>query len=106
MIWRISSMPRLEAPSISSTSLELPCAVSSRGSPARRARRTPLTVHHLGEDARRDRLTNTAHAGEKKGVRNTLGANRVLQRAGDRLLTGYVLESLRTPFSRDHQIFG
>src|ERR1044072_9421697 len=68
--------------------------------------RSLLAVERLCEDARSGRLTNTAHAGEKKGVRNTLGANRVLQRAGDRLLPGYVRESLRTPFSRDHQIFG
>ena len=63
-----------------------------------------LVVERAGDDARRRRLADAAHAGEHVGLRDAPRRERVAQRLDHRLLADEVVERLRTVFARQHDI--
>ena len=98
---RMSSMPRLEAASISITSSELPSAMATqlaagaagRGVGRDRAAGRADAVERLGQDAGGGGLAGAARAGEEVGVGDAVGLDGVAQRAGDVLLPDDVVEA-------------
>ena len=96
-ISRMSSMPRCEAASISTTSSEVPFAIATQAwhvlsgvgvGPLR-------AVQRLGEDARERRLAGAARAREQVGLAHLPCLDRVPQRPDDRLLAHDLVEVLR-----------
>ena len=90
-------MPRLLAPSISSTSTSSPAAdaLADVALVAGRRRRALHAVERLGQDAGGRRLADAAGAGEQVGVADAIAGDGVLQRPGDVLLADELVERLR-----------
>jgi hypothetical protein len=106
-ISRMSSMPRCDAASISTTSSDVPAAIV-RADVTRPvgSRRRPLgAVEGLREDPRHGRLPGAARAGEEIRLADSVAGERVAQRPYDRLLPDHVREGLRTvfPVQRGHR---
>ena len=91
-------MPRLLAPSISSTSTSSPVA-DALADVALRCRGSGvgpcLAVERLGQDPGRRGLAHAPGTGEQVGVAHAVGGDRVRQGLGDVLLADQVLEDLR-----------
>ena len=90
-------MPRLLAPSISSTSTSSPLLMLWQMSHSLHGvgRRALLAVQRLGQDAGGRGLADAAGAGEQIRMADAIGRNRVRQRLGDVLLADQFGERLR-----------
>jgi hypothetical protein len=93
----MSSMPRCEAASISTTSREVPFAIVMQALQTLSGVGVgPLhAVEALREDARERGLPRAARAGEEVRLADLSGGDRVLQRPDDRLLADDLVEVLR-----------
>ena len=96
-------MPRLLAPSISSTSTSLPALMLWQMSHWLQGVGVgpELAIEGLGQDARRRRLADAAGAGEQIGVPDAVGGDGVGQGPGDVLLADQLVEGLR-PIAPGH----
>ena len=63
-----------------------------------------LVVERAGDDARRRRLADAAHAGEHVGLRDAPRRERVAQRLDHGLLADEVVEALRPVLARQHDV--
>ena len=99
-------MPRLLAPSISSTSTSSPVATLRQTSHSLQGVGVgPVhAVERLGQDAGGRRLADAAGAGEQIGVADAVAGDRLLQRAGDVLLADQLLERLRPIAASDDDV--
>ena len=90
-------MPRLLAPSISSTSTSSPVLMLWQMSHWLQGVGVGplLAVQRLGQDSRGRGLAHSAGAGEQIGMADAVGGNRVRQRLGDVLLADQFVEGLR-----------
>ena len=66
--------------------------------------RIGLVVERAGDDARRRRLADAAHAGEHVGLRDAPRRERVAQRLDHGLLADEVVEALRPVLARQHDV--
>ena len=105
--WRISSMPRLLAPSISSTSTSFAAGdlLTDVTLTAGRGGRALHAIERLGQNSRRRRLADATGAGEQIGVPDTIGRDRIAEGLGDRPLPDQVGEGLRTIATGDDDVF-
>ena len=99
-------MPRLLAPSISSTSTSSPAgnALADVALVARLGRGAVHAVQGLGQDPRGRSLAHAASAGEQIGVADSVGADGPFQRPGNVLLAHQLAEGLRPVAAGDHDI--
>ena len=104
----MSSIPRCEAASISTTSSELPFAIATHTghvlSGVGDGPGVPGAVERLREDPRHRRLARPARPGEEVRLAHLIVLDRVLQRPDDRLLPDDLVEPLRAvlPVERRH----
>ena len=56
------------------------------------------------QEPRCRRLTDTAHAGQHKGMSNTAGLKRILKRRNHRLLANHILKGRRAVFPRQNLV--
>ena len=96
----MSSIPRCDAASISTTSSDVPAAIAARVTRAVGIRRRAVgAVQSLREDARERRLAGAARACEEVRLAHVARRDGVLERPNDRLLADHVVEPLRTIFA-------
>ena len=100
-------MPRLLAPSISSTSTSPPAdtLLADVALVAGRRRRAALAVERLGQNAGGRGLADAAGTGEQIGVADAIAGDRLLQRPGDVLLADQLVERLRPIAASDDDVF-
>ena len=99
-------MPRLLAPSISSTSTSSPVATRRQTSHSLHGVGVgPLhAVERLGQNAGRRRLADAAGTGEQIGVPDAVAGDRLLQRPGDVLLADQLVKRLRPIAASDDDV--
>ena len=66
--------------------------------------RRHFIIEGAGEDARRRRFADTAHAGQNIGLMDAAEVERVRQRRDHRLLADEIVEICRPIFARQHAI--
>ena len=114
MISRTSSTPVCEAASISMTStcrsaaIAVQASQTPQGSSAGSSRVTvgAEAVERAGEDARRGRLADAAHARQHEGMRDPAGPDRIGEDAHQRFLADEVGEGGGPVFAGQHPVGG
>ena len=101
------STPVFDAASISSTSIDLPAAISWQDGHSLQGvdRRTLCAVQPFGQDSGRCRLPDAPRTGEQVGVTDPIHLDGVLQGLDDRFLADHFFENLRAKFPGDDLIF-
>jgi hypothetical protein len=95
-------MPRFDAASISSTSIEFPAAISRQV--AGRDGWTLCAVQRFCQNARRRCLADPTRTREQIGVRDAIPQYRIPQRLGCRVLSHNLVKGLRTIFAGNHLV--
>ena len=102
----MSSIPRCEAASISTTSIEVPFVIETHALQVLSgvAVGPVLAVQRLREDPRHRGLAGAARPGEEVGLAHLPAGDRVLQRPDDRVLPDHLVEVLGPvlPVERRH----